>query len=132
MSKLFKKLNLKDQNEILVLNSPKLFERELDQLQNIQIFRELNQVDRIEFVMAFVQTAEEIESLTESLSGKTPGDPVLWFAYPKKSSKKFKVEINRDRGWEALDQAGFQPVRQVAIDQDWSALRFRRKEQVGS
>ena len=26
--------------------------------------------------------------------------------------------------------AGFEPVRQVAIDEDWSALRFRRVEHV--
>lgn len=24
--------------------------------------------------------------------------------------------------------AGFRPIRQVAIDEDWSALRFRRVE----
>jgi len=132
MSKLFKKLNLKDQKAILVLNSPESFEGELDQLKNVQIHRDLDKVDMIEFLLAFVKSKNEIQYLTQSLSGKALGDPLVWFAYPKKSSKKFNVAINRDQGWEPLDQAGFQPVRQVAIDQDWSALRFRRKDQVGS
>ena len=57
---------------------------------------------------------------------KARGDAVLWFAYPKGSSKKYKCEFNRDTGWHVLGAAGFEPVRQVAIDQDWSALRFRR------
>ena len=53
---------------------------------------------------------------------------MVWFAYPKGTSKKYKSEINRDTGWQALGQAGFEPVRAVAIDQDWSAVRFRRVE----
>jgi hypothetical protein len=37
-------------------------------------------------------------------------------------------EFNRDTGWAALGAAGFEGVRMVAIDEDWSALRFRRVE----
>jgi hypothetical protein len=29
-----------------------------------------------------------------------------------------------------LRAGGFEPVRQVAIDADWSALRFRRRQHV--
>ncbi len=51
---------------------------------------------------------------------------MVWFAYPKGSSKKYKAEINRDRGWEALGKKGFEAVRAVAIDLDWSGIRFRQ------
>jgi hypothetical protein len=37
-------------------------------------------------------------------------------------------EFNRDKGWGVLARSGFDCVRQVAIDEDWSALRFRRIE----
>jgi hypothetical protein len=40
------------------------------------------------------------------------------------------TDITRDRGWEPLHDAGFLPVAQVAIDADWSALRFRRREEI--
>ena len=50
----------------------------------------------------------------------------MWFAYPKGSSKKYKSQINRDSGWEVFGREGFEPVRMVAIDEDWSAVRFRR------
>lgn len=53
---------------------------------------------------------------------------LLWFAYPKGTSKKYKCDFNRDDGWEPLRKLGFDTVRQVAIDEDWSALRFRRVE----
>jgi hypothetical protein len=53
---------------------------------------------------------------------------IIWIAYPKQSSKKYKCEFNRDTGWEVIGKLGFEPVKQVAIDEDWSALRFRRVE----
>jgi hypothetical protein len=39
-----------------------------------------------------------------------------------------KCDFNRDTGWAALQEAGFDTVRAIAIDEDWTALRFRRKE----
>ena len=131
MSKLFQKLNLKDQKEILVLNSPESFEAELEKLQDIHITRDISQVESVKFLLAFVQSSKEIGLLTEVFPAKAPGDPLIWFAYPKKTSKKYTVDINRDQGWDALEKAGFRPVRQVAIDEDWSALRFRRIERIG-
>jgi len=59
------------------------------------------------------------------------GDPLLWFAYPKGSSKKYRCAFNRDTGWDVLKSLGFDTVRAVAIDEDWSALRFRRVECIG-
>ena len=131
MSKLWKKLNLKDQQEILVLNSPESFNKELEQLEDVQINKDLEKVQSIEFVIVFVKSAEEIQQFTKPVSEKAPGDAVIWFAYPKTTSKKYNVRINRDQGWNALENAGFKAVRQVAIDQDWSAIRFRRKDFVG-
>jgi hypothetical protein len=52
-------------------------------------------------------------------------DAVLWFAYPKARSPRRVAALTRDAGWEALGHAGFEGVRQVALDADWSALRFR-------
>ena len=53
---------------------------------------------------------------------------MVWFAYPKGTSKTHKSEINRDNGWQILGELGFEGVRGVAIDDDWSAIRFRRAE----
>ena len=52
--------------------------------------------------------------------------------YPKGTSKKYKCEFNRDSGWPALGAGGYEPVRMVAIDEDWSALRFRKAEKIKS
>ena len=128
MSEIFKKLNLKDQGEILVLNAPESFEPELHNaaLQNVVIRRSLAEVEGIDFSLAFVIRQEELDQISAAVTLKARGDAVIWFAYPKGSSKKYKCEFNRDTGWHVLGAAGFEPVRQVAIDADWSALRFRR------
>jgi len=132
MSKLFTKLNLKDQQEIFIANAPDTFSKEMEALKDVRIVEEIKNIHEINFALIFVKTTEEIKDFAESISKKAPGDVTLWFAYPKKSSKKYEVNIHRDKGWEALEQLGFKGVRQVAIDQDWSALRFRRQKFVGS
>lgn len=129
MTPLFKKLNLADHREVIVTNAPSSFEPELDALQNITWFRDRRRMASVAFAMFFVTTLKDISAAAKSLS-KTKGDPVIWFAYPKKSSKNYECEFNRDNGWDAVCAAGFAGVRQVAIDSDWSALRFRRVEYI--
>lgn len=128
MSVIFKKLNLKDQNEILVLNAPESFQPELAFLTDVAVRQSVDDIRQIGFSLAFVTKQDELNMLAKSIAGKTEGDATVWFAYPKASSKKYKCEFNRDTGWEVLGQLGFEAVRQVAIDEDWSALRFRRVE----
>ena len=64
------------------------------------------------------------------LVAKAAGDAVLWFAYPKGTSKRYTCDFHRDEGWDVLRGSGFDSVRQVAIHEDWSALRFRRIEYI--
>jgi hypothetical protein len=128
MASTFGKLNLKEQKQILVLNAPGSFEPELKTLRGIAIQRDLKSAGEIEFALAFVTKQKEVDSLGKVIAKKAEGDAVVWFAYPKGSSKKYKSEINRDAGWKVLGDSGFEPVRMVAIDEDWSAVRFRRVE----
>ncbi len=132
MPGVFQKLNLKDQAEILVLNAPASFEPELTALSGVRVARAARAVRAIEFALAFGTRQAEVEAFARLVAQKAQGDAVIWFAYPKGTSKRYTCEFNRDTGWAALGQAGFEPVRQVAIDEDWSALRFRRAEFIKS
>src|SRR5262245_45340459 len=124
---MFGKLNLKDQTEIVVLNAPASFEPELKTLKGVTVRRDTKGGD-VDFSIAFVMTQKEVDALGPQVAKKAKGDAVVWFAYPKGSSKKYKSQINRDSGWAVMGKAGFEPVRMVAIDEDWSAVRFRRVE----
>lgn len=126
MTDLFRKLNLKDHREILVLNPPASFEPELAALEHVSVRRSLDDMQRVAFSLAFVTTQDEVDRLARSIAEKAEGDAIVWFAYPKASSKRYRCAFNRDTGWAVLGDLGFEGVRQVAIDADWSALRFRR------
>jgi hypothetical protein len=129
MSTVFEKLNLKAHKSILVLNAPDSFEKELDTLGSaVKVCRELTKLKSLEFALAFATKQTEVTRLSKALAAKAEGDAVLWFAYPKGTSKRYKCDFNRDTGWDELRKAGFDTVRAVAIDEDWSALRFRRVE----
>jgi hypothetical protein len=127
-SPLFAKLNLKDQREIFVLNAPTSFKTELERLDGVEVRRQLSGTSRVAFALAFVTQQSEVDTFVKALAKAAEGDAVIWFAYPKGTSKRYKCEINRDHGWDALGKAGFEGVRMVAIDEDWSAARFRRVE----
>ena len=117
---------------MLVLNAPGSFDTELAQLAGIEILRSASKKSAVQFAIGFAITQEELNRLSARFAQIISGDAIVWVAYPKGTSKKYRCEFNRDTGWEVLGEAGFEPVRQVAIDEDWSALRFRRTEHIKS
>lgn len=123
---IFKKLNLGEHAEIAVFNAPKSFAPELARLKGVKILRDPKKPKCVVFGLAFVAAQAELDRLSAILAAESEGDAVLWFAYPKGTSKRYACEFNRDTGWHVIRDAGFESVRQVAIDEDWSALRFRR------
>lgn len=127
MNPTFKKLNYAGQTDIFVLNAPESFQAALNEMQGItHVHNEVKTSDKPEFILTFATKQAEVDAFADLLAAHTRGDAVVWVAYPKGTSKRFKCEFNRDNGWDKLGAAGFEPVRQVAIDEDWSALRFRR------
>jgi hypothetical protein len=132
MTPLFAKLNYKGQPRIVVLNAPESFEAELVALEGVEVRRDASGDEPITFMLAFVTRLDEVERYAALAGARAEGDALVWFAYPKGSSKRYTCEFNRDTGWAALGGAGFEGVRQVAIDEDWSALRFRRVEFIKS
>jgi hypothetical protein len=128
MPSTFSKLNLKDQTDIVIVNAPESFEPEIAALRGVTVRRTLSEAKQVVFSLAFATTQKEVDAVAKAVGRKAAGDAIVWIAYPKKSSKKYTCEFNRDSGWPTMGEAGFEPVRMVAIDEDWSALRFRRAE----
>ena len=128
MASVFEKLNLKDQQEIVVLSAPSSFEAEMARLAAVTIHYHLASVKQTGFVLAFVTRKSEVDALAPQIAKRAKGDAIVWFAYPKGSSKNYKCDFNRDTGWDEMNAAGFETVRAVSIDEDWTGLRFRRSE----
>lgn len=128
MDPVFKKMNFKDQPSLLVLHAPESFRQHLEAISEIAELQESPETGKkYPFAVVFAVSAEELTARGElALRHLTEEDPIFWLAYPKKSSKKYTSDINRDSdAWLFLGEHGFEGVRQVAIDEDWSALRFR-------
>ena len=128
MPTVFEKLNLKEQKEIIILNAPQSFEPEIALLQDVKVFRSLAEVEALDFFMAFVTEKKAVDQLSLAAAKMARGDVIIWFVYPKGTSKKYTCDFNRDNGFDVIYSLGYQPVRMVAIDADWSALRIRKVE----
>lgn len=78
----------------------------------------------LDYVLVFVRDAAEIAKHAPAAVKCLREDGLLWFAYPKQTGT-IKTDINRDHGWSPVRELGFEGVRQISIDDTWSAIRFR-------
>ncbi len=126
MNPVFKKLNYKDHAAIYVINAPASFHAAMDEMRPITaVYDSLAKAKAATFAIAFATKQAQVDKFARQVARAIEGDAVIWVVYPKGTSRKYTCEFNRDTGWAELGAHGFEPVRQVAIDEDWSALRFR-------
>jgi hypothetical protein len=71
------------------------------------------------FVTTFAEAEERVGPGVEAAAA----DELSWVAYPK--AGKLGTDLNRDSLAAFMTARGVRPVRQVALDETWSALRFR-------
>ena len=74
-------------------------------------------------IIVFARTAADLDALADPAIAAARLDKLTWIAYPK--GGKLGTDLNRDVLAALVTARGLQPVRQVAIDETWSALRFR-------
>jgi hypothetical protein len=129
MTGLSKKLQIPPDVTLTVLHAPDELSTLLDALATEIPLRRRRAKDEAA-LLVFVRSCAEIAGHAAEIAATLEGDALFWCAYPKKSSKRYASDVGRDDSWEPLGALGFEGVRQVAIDADWSALRFRRAEHI--
>jgi hypothetical protein len=131
MDSIFSKLNYKEGVSIYVINHPETFNAMLDTVPSVIEVRKAIPVEAtIGFVIGFITQKSDLEMFVRKIVPLLQGDAILWLAYPKGTSKKYKCDFNRDTSWQVFTVFNVLPVRQVSIDDDWSALRFRKAEYI--
>jgi len=80
-----------------------------------------------DFVHVFVESRAQFTERFPQAAAACREDSLLWVSYPKSNGKK-TYDINRDSLWSLLLPTGFHPLSQVALDEEWSALRVKRNE----
>ena len=77
--------------------------------------------DEATAVLVFGDDEASLRRIVGSHSEAIRDADLLWVAYPKGN----RTDINRDTLWPILAEHGLRPIAQVALDDTWSALRFR-------
>ncbi len=85
--------------------------------------------DGIDNILIFLKGVADVEAALKTALQYYAAGKHLWFAYPKQSGK-IKTDLTRDRGWDQMAKADLLPVTQIAIDDNWSALRFRFRSEI--
>jgi hypothetical protein len=79
-------------------------------------------VDRAARVaVVFVDDGAAARAAFDAEAAALKAVPVVWVLYPKAN----RSDVNRDSLWRLIAPYGLRPITNVAVDDTWSALRFR-------
>ena len=128
ISHIAKKLQIKPGYRVLIVNAPENYAALLDPLpENVQLYFEAK--GTFDLAQLFVINKSELKHELEWLQAHLRPDTVFWIAYPKKSSG-IVSDLEMISSWDETSKYGLSGVAAAAINETWTALRFRPKEQV--
>jgi hypothetical protein len=126
VDKLLKKLNYRGQMRVAVINGDNSFISSLEKnIEGLRVDKTVDPRFPYDFTIVFVQYFNEVEQYAAPAIHNLTADGVLWFAFPAINSSNRESDLDADHGWEFLTGRGFDKVRKVKINREWTALRFR-------
>jgi hypothetical protein len=124
---LFEKLQLKDEKNLLIQGIPSTIEKQFIKLSFAKCVTPLLKVKKIDFALVFAISKKQLcDILNDVIPVLQPGVK-LWIAYPKLASK-IASDLSRDCNWKMIDDHGFEAVSQIAVDNVWTAVRFKKSD----
>jgi hypothetical protein len=76
-------------------------------------------------VVGFVRSGAELAKVADAALKAVKPEGVLWLCYLR-GGAKVGTDLNRDSLFRAAKPLGLEANSQIALDDDWSAMRFRR------
>lgn len=129
MQTMFEKLQLSDEKNLLIQGLPSSIEKQFSKLSFAKNVTPLLKSRKIDFALVFAINQTQLNGILRDVLPALNDEGKLWVAYPKTTSK-IASDLNRDCSWQILNSSGFESVRQVALDHVWTAMRFKRPEQI--
>ncbi|MEO7767794.1 MAG: YdeI/OmpD-associated family protein [Ferruginibacter sp.] len=126
---LLEKLQLKDEKYLLIQGLPSTVEKQFIKISFAKNVTPLLKVRKIDFALVFAISHKQLKDILRDVVPALHEDAKLWVAYPKVSSK-IVSDLTRDCNWECISQHGFEAVRLIALDNIWSAMRFKKSEKI--
>lgn len=121
---LAQKLYIRPGYTVALLNAPKGMAELLEPLP-AEVKIVTNTKSPVDLILQFAKSQAELEKAINNLVEAQSDETILWIAFPKIASKT-ATDLTRDKGWQALYDQGYKGISNVAIDNVWSALRFKR------
>ena len=119
---LIKKLGIKANSRIALINAPANFLSELGNLpDDCTVVSRLGKP--LQFVLIFVKARRELEKQFEALAAKITPEGMIWVAWPKKSAGVI-TDLTFDLVQKTGLGCGLVDVKICAIDDTWSGLKF--------
>jgi len=117
-----KKLGIKEGVRIALINAPKDFAHELDELPaNAQILSRVT--NPIDIAVLFVLTERALLRDFHKIAKKLASNGMIWIAWPKKASGVV-TDLSEQRVRSIGLDSGLVDVKICAIDDVWSGLKF--------
>ena len=125
-SALSRKLQVKAKSRITVIGAPPGYLDLLTPLpEGVQVTDALTGL--YDIVHAFFERLDDLLAAVDRLKAALVDGGILWISYPKLTAKR-DSDLNRDLIWKALGALGLKAVSQIAVDDVWSAMRFKKVE----
>jgi len=119
---------IKPGKSVLIVNSPEHYIRLLEPLpEAVQI--SFDGAGNYDIIQLFVLNNSELREELKNLQPYFQADTIIWIAYPKKPSG-MATDLGMMSSWEETSKYSLRPVASVAINETWTALRFRPDDQI--
>lgn len=128
MNALAKKLLIKPNSRWLLQNAPAGYQDNLLPLPDNAMLT-FSTEGQFNGIQLFVTNSDELKSELKVITPLLKADTVFWIIYPKKSSG-IQTDLEMMSSWDAPAQYGLRPVASAAVNEVWTALRFRPVEAV--
>ena len=122
---LLEKLQFKDERNLLIQGLPSSIEKQFIKLAFAKNLTPLLQSKKIDFALVFAVNEQQLGQIAREVLPALRPDSKFWVAYPKPGSK-ISTTLNRVCSWGCITGAGYEVVRDVAIDHVWTAVRFKK------
>lgn len=119
------KLFLKENHRFLLIDPPQNYRNLLGRLPDGVALLE-KPVAPVDLIQVFARNRSELAEKIATILPLMTEKVVLWVSYIKGTSK-IKTDINRDEIAAYAQTLGLQAVAIIALDQDWAALRLKKK-----
>ena len=113
------RLQVKGERTLAVIGAPAAVDRKV----GAKAVR--SDVAKADVVLLFAPSRAELDAALPAALKKSPKTAILWVAYPKLTSK-LAGDLSRDIIHALAPKHGLDTVSQIAIDDDWSAMRLKR------